>query len=47
MAVLTGHLLKDPDYILRYHAGELECAGSSWRVVSPFASDRSLPPAPS
>ena len=27
VAVLTGHLLKDPDYILRYHAGELECAG--------------------
>ena len=25
--MLTGHLLKDPDYILRYHAGELECAG--------------------
>jgi threonine synthase len=27
VAILTGHLLKDPDYILRYHAGELECGG--------------------
>jgi len=23
VAVLTGHLLKDPDYIYRYHTGEL------------------------
>ena len=36
VAVLTGHLLKDPDYILRYHAGELECAGQ--RLESRFAN---------
>ena len=23
-AILTGHLLKDPDYVYRYHAGQLE-----------------------
>jgi threonine synthase len=24
VAVLTGNVLKDPDYIYRYHTGELE-----------------------
>ena len=23
-AILTGHLLKDPDYVYRYHSGRLE-----------------------
>ncbi len=27
VAILTGHLLKDPEYILRYHSSELACAG--------------------
>ncbi len=36
VAVLTGHLLKDPDYILRYHAGVLETAGR--RLQSRFAN---------
>src|SRR5207302_2594559 len=27
VAVLTGHLLKDPDYIYRYHTGQLSTAG--------------------
>ena len=27
VAVLTGNLLKDPDYIYRYHTGNLEHAG--------------------
>ncbi len=36
VAVLTGHLLKDPDYILRYHAGELELGGR--RLESRFAN---------
>ena len=27
VAVLTGNLLKDPDYIFRYHTGKLEAAG--------------------
>jgi threonine synthase len=24
VGILTGHLLKDPDYVYRYHSGELE-----------------------
>ncbi len=36
VAVLTGHLLKDPDYILRYHSGELESAGR--RIESRYAN---------
>jgi threonine synthase len=27
VAVLTGHLLKDPDYVYRYHTGELRAPG--------------------
>jgi threonine synthase len=27
VAVLTGNLLKDPDYIFRYHTGTLEAPG--------------------
>ena len=27
VAVLTGNVLKDPDYIYRYHTGELEAPG--------------------
>jgi threonine synthase len=27
VAVLTGNLLKDPDYIYRYHTGQLEAPG--------------------
>ena len=27
VAVLTGNLLKDPDYIYRYHTGKLEAPG--------------------
>ena len=26
VAVLTGHLLKDPDLVVRYHRGELDAA---------------------
>ena len=29
VAVLTGNVLKDPDYIYRYHTGELEAPGGS------------------
>lgn len=29
VAVLTGHLLKDPDYIYRYHTGELKAPDGS------------------
>jgi threonine synthase len=28
VAVLTGNVLKDPDYIYRYHTGELEAPGA-------------------
>ena len=31
VAVLTGHVLKDPDYIYRYHTGQL--AGPDGRVI--------------
>ena len=27
VAVLTGNVLKDPDYIYRYHTGQLEAPG--------------------
>jgi threonine synthase len=27
VAVLTGNVLKDPDYIFRYHTGQLEAPG--------------------
>ena len=29
VAVLTGNLLKDPDYIFRYHTGKLEAPGGA------------------
>lgn len=43
VAVLTGHLLKDPNYILRYHGGELECGGV--RLESSFANQPRILPA--
>jgi threonine synthase len=33
VAVLTGHVLKDPDYIYRYHTGTLEAPGG--RAIHP------------
>jgi threonine synthase len=27
VAVLTGHLLKDPDYVTKYHLGQLRAEG--------------------
>ena len=27
VAILTGHLLKDPDYVYHYHTGRLEAPG--------------------
>jgi threonine synthase len=45
VAVLTGHVLKDPEYILNYHSGKLEAAGQ--RLVSTFANQpRPLPADP-
>ena len=42
VAVLTGHVLKDPNYILKYHSGELECDGQP--IESRFANRlRELP----
>jgi threonine synthase len=29
VAVLTGNLLKDPDYIYKYHTGKLEAPGGT------------------
>jgi len=37
VAVLTGHLLKDPDYIYRYHTGELEDPAGR-RIESTFGN---------
>jgi threonine synthase len=40
VAVLTGNLLKDPDYIYRYHTGELEDPGG--KRISPSFGNRPL-----
>ncbi|HVP47147.1 MAG TPA: threonine synthase [Bryobacteraceae bacterium] len=37
VAVLTGNLLKDPDYIYRYHTGQLDAPDGS-RIRSTFAN---------
>jgi threonine synthase len=37
VAVLTGNVLKDPDYIYRYHTGALEAPGGT-RLVSTFGN---------
>ena len=36
-AILTGHLLKDPDYVYRYHSGRLETP-SGQRIHSEFGN---------
>ena len=38
VAVLTGHVLKDPDYIYRYHTGQLEAPGGV-RVRATFGNE--------
>src|SRR6516164_9797420 len=37
VAVLTGNLLKDPDYIYRYHTGQLEAPGGA-TILSHFGN---------
>src|SRR5579862_8889725 len=37
VAVLTGNVLKDPDYIYRYHTGQLEAPGGA-RIQSTFGN---------
>ncbi len=37
VAVLTGNVLKDPDYIYRYHTGELESPNGS-RLLPNFGN---------
>ena len=37
VAVLTGNLLKDPDYIYRYHTGQLDAPGDA-RIHSTFGN---------
>jgi hypothetical protein len=40
--VLTGHVLKDPEYILKYHGGSLELDGR--KIAGTFANQpRPLP----
>jgi threonine synthase len=43
VAVLTGNLLKDPDYIYRYHTGKLEAPGGV-RIRSTFANQPVIVP---
>ena len=38
VAVLTGNVLKDPDYIYRYHTGALEAPDGS-RIRSTFGNE--------
>jgi len=38
VAVLTGNLLKDPDYIYRYHTGQLEAPGGG--LIQPAYGNR-------
>ena len=46
VAVLTGHVLKDPEYILNYHGGRLEMDGR--KIAGAFANQpRPLPADPS
>lgn len=43
IAVLTGHVLKDPDYVSRYHRGELQIeaseGGAPWRISGAFRNE--------
>ena len=43
VAVLTGNLLKDPDYIYRYHTGQLTTP-SGTKIVSTFANQPTVVP---
>jgi threonine synthase len=43
VAVLTGNVLKDPDYIYRYHTGALE-APDGTRIVPNFANSPTVVP---
>ena len=43
VAVLTGNLLKDPDYIYRYHTGKLEAAGGV-KIRSTFGNQSVVVP---
>ncbi len=48
VAILTGHILKDPDYTVNYHCGELSFAGKSGEKIpikSRFANAFSRVPA--
>ncbi len=43
VAVLTGNLLKDPDYIVRYHTGKLEAPGGV-KIRSTFGNQSVMVP---
>jgi threonine synthase len=43
VAVLTGHVLKDPDYIYGYHAGELKTP-DGFRIKPNFANRPEIVP---
>jgi threonine synthase len=43
VAVLTGNVLKDPDYIYRYHTGALE-APDGTRIMPNFGNSPTVVP---
>src|ERR1019366_7406410 len=43
VAVLTGNVLKDPDYIYRYHTGQLEAPGGA-PIRSTFGNQPTVVP---
>jgi threonine synthase len=43
VAVLTGNVLKDPDYIYRYHTGKLEAPGGV-KIVPTFGNQSVVVP---
>jgi threonine synthase len=43
VAVLTGNLLKDPDYIYRYHTGKLEAPDGA-AIISSFGNRPTVVP---
>jgi len=43
VAVLTGNLLKDPDYIYKYHTGKLEAPGGA-KIQSTFGNQSIVVP---
>ena len=43
VAALTGNVLKDPDYIYKYHTGQLDAPGGT-RITSTFGNRSTVVP---